>query len=88
MPVHRNPQQSFVQALSRTALLPSINGASGMTAYQGNIIGTDDLPELVQGLSKSCKRVNDADLSNLEAIPLSRAKALLVDVNYLQQCGT
>ena len=61
----------------RTALRPSINGASVIKAYQGNIVGNDvDLAELVQGLSDSCKRVNDGDLSTLEAMLVSQATAL------------
>ena len=46
-------------------------------AYQGNLLGKDvDLSELVQGLSDSCKRVNDGDLSTLEAMLTSQATAL------------
>ena len=69
MLVYRIPQQSVGQALSRTGRQPSINGASVMTAYRNNTIGTDKLPELVRGLSESCKRVKDGYLSNLEAMP-------------------
>ena len=77
MPVYRAPEQTLEQALSRTALRPSINGASVMKAYQGNIMGKDaDLSELVTGLSESCKRVNDGDLSTLESMLVSQATAL------------
>ncbi|GAB3480277.1 hypothetical protein [Polaromonas eurypsychrophila] len=77
MPVYRAPEQTTEQALSRTALRPSINGASVMKAYQGNIMGKDaDLSELVKGLSDSCKRVNGGDLSTLEAMLVSQATAL------------
>ena len=48
-----------------------------MKAYQGNLLGKDvDLSELVQGLSNSCKHVNDGDLSTLEAMLTSQATAL------------
>lgn len=77
LPVSRLPEQSAAQAMARTALRPSINGAVVVKAYQGNLLGKDvDLSELVQGLSDSCKRVNDGDLSTLEAMLVSQATAL------------
>ena len=77
LPVTRTPEQTGEQALARAALRPSINGASVMKVYQGNIVGKDaDLSELVQGLTDSCKRVNDGDLSTLEAMLVSQATAL------------
>ena len=77
LPVARTPAQTAEQALSRTALRPSINGAVVIKAYQVNLLGKDvDLAELVEGLSDSCKRVNDGDLSTLEAMLLSQATAL------------
>ena len=77
LPVYRAPEQTSEQALARSALRPSINGASVMKVYQGNIVGKDaDLSELVQGLTDSCKRVNDGDLSTLEAMLVSQATAL------------
>ena len=77
LPVIRTPEQTVEHAVSRTALRPSINGASVMKAYQGNILGKDvDLSELVQGLSDSCKRVEGGDLSTLEAMLVSQATAL------------
>ena len=77
LPVSRLPEQSPAQALSRTALRPAINGAVVVKAYQGNLLGKDvDMSELVKGLSDSCKRVNDGDLSTLEAMLVSQATAL------------
>ena len=77
LPVTRLPEQSPAQALARTALRPAINGAVVVKAYQGNLLGKDvDLSELVKGLSDSCKRVNDGDLSTLEAMLVSQATAL------------
>ena len=77
LPVYCAPEQTSEQALARAALRPSINGASVMKVYQGNIVGKDaDLSELVQGLTDSCKRVNDGDLSTLEAMLASQATAL------------
>ena len=77
LPVARTPEQTVEQAFARTALRPSINGAVVVKAYQGNVLGNDvDLSELVQGLSDSCKRVNDGDLTTLEAMLVSQATAL------------
>ena len=77
LPVSRLPEQSPAQALARTALRPAINGAVVVKAYQGNLLGKDvDMCELVQGLTDSCKRVNDGDLSTLEAMLVSQATAL------------
>ena len=77
LPVARTPEQTLEQALSRTAIRPSINGASVIKAYQDNLLGKDvDLSELVAGLSDSCKRVKDGDLSTLEAMLVSQATAL------------
>ena len=64
LPVARTPEQTVEQAFARTALRPAINSAVVIKAYQGNLLGKDvDLSELVQGLSDSCKRVNDGDRS-------------------------
>ena len=77
LPVSRLPEQSPAQALARTALRPAINGAVVVKAYQSNLLGKDvDMSELVQGLTDSCKRVNDGDLSTLEAMLVSQATAL------------
>ena len=73
----RPPEQTTAQALSRAALRPSINGASVIQAYQGNLMGKEvDLDELVAGLADSCRRVKDGDLSTLEAMLISQATAL------------
>ena len=77
VPVHRAVGQTEDQAVAFAALRPSINGATVMKAYQGNILGNDvALSGLVQGLSDSCKRVNDGDLNVLEGMLLSQATAL------------
>ena len=71
------PEQTTAQALSRAALRPSINGASVIQAFQGNVMGKDvELDELVQGLADSCRRVKDGDLAGLEAMLVSQATAL------------
>ena len=77
VPVHRTAGQTEEQAVAFAALRPSINGATVMKAYQGNILGTDvALSGLVQGLSDSCQRVNDGNLTVLEGMLLSQATAL------------
>ncbi|WP_156955241.1 hypothetical protein [Polaromonas glacialis] len=73
----RPPGQTKAQTLSRAALRPSINCASVIEAYQGNLMGADvDLGELVNGLSESCKGVKDGDLSTVEAMLVGQATAL------------
>ena len=73
----RPPGQTEAQALSRAALRPSINGASVIEAYQGNLMGKDvDLSELAAGLNDTFKRVEDGDLSTLEAMLVAQATAL------------
>ena len=84
LPVVRTPEQTVEQAFARTALLPAINGAVMVKAYQGNLLGKDvDMSELVQGLTDSCKRVNDGDLSTLEAMLVSQATALQTVITSL-----
>ena len=71
------PEQSKAQALSHAALRPSVNCASVIEAYQGNLMGKEvDLGALVEGLADSCKGVKEGDLSTLEAMLLSQATAL------------
>jgi len=73
----RPPGQTEAQALSRAALRPSINGASVIEAYQVNLMGADvDLSELAAGLNDTFKRVEDGDLSTLEAMLVAQATAL------------
>ena len=73
----RPPGQTEAQALSRAALRPSINCASVIEAYQGNLMGKDvDLSELAAGLNDTFKRVEDGDLSRLEAMLVAQATAL------------
>jgi hypothetical protein len=75
--IAKEPSQTEAQALSRAALDSPITGAAVMTSYQGNLIGNNlDLVELINGLRKSCERVNGGDLSELEAMLVSQATAL------------
>ena len=71
------PEETRAQALSRAALLASINGASVIETFQGNLMGKEvDLSELAAGLNDTFKRVKDGDLSTLEAMLVAQATAL------------
>lgn len=62
---------------ARGALMPSVNGAVVIEAFQGNLMGKDtDLSEVVDGLRKTFKEIKDGDLHNLEAMLLGQATAL------------
>lgn len=77
LPVEVAPGTTHEQALSKAALLPSINGATVIESYQGNIMGKDvGFVGLVDGLKATIKDVNSGDLSNLEAMLLTQATAL------------
>lgn len=77
MPIPATPEQTTAQSMARAALLPSINAASVIEAYQGNILGKDfDLAEMVDCLRETTKEVNGGDLTRLEAMLVSQATAL------------
>lgn len=77
MPIPATPEQTTAQSMARAALLPSINAASVIEAYQGNIIGKEfDLGEMVACLRETTKEVNGGDLTRLEAMLVSQATAL------------
>ena len=73
----RPPGQTKAQVRFRAASRPSINCASVIEAYQVNLMGKDvDLGELAAGLNDTFKRVEDGDLSTLEAMLVAQATAL------------
>jgi hypothetical protein len=77
LPIPATPSQTPAQSLSRAALVPSINAASVIEAYQGNIMGKDcDLAEMVECLRETIKEVKGGDLTRLEAMLVSQATAL------------
>lgn len=77
MPLVMKSTETVEQAKARAALLPSINAASVIQSFQGNVIGTDvDMSEMVEGLRGTIQAVNGGDLSNLEAMLVSQATAL------------
>ena len=59
------------------ALLPSVNAATVIEAYQGNVLGKDaDMNTLMDGLRDTFKEVKDGDLHTIEAMLISQATAL------------
>ncbi len=62
---------------ARMAVTPSINGASVIHAYQGNVIGRDvDMNVLIKQLRDTFTEVKGGDLHTLEAMLISQATAL------------
>jgi hypothetical protein len=77
MPLVMAPDDTVEQAKARSALRPSINAVSVISAYQSNVMGEDvDLTEMVDKLSATISDVQGGDLSNLEAMLLTQATAL------------
>lgn len=60
------------------AVSPCMNGVMVMEAFTGNLLGKDStgITELVESLRESTRKVNDGDLSTLEAMLISQATAL------------
>lgn len=62
---------------ARLALMPSLNGASVIHAYQGNVMGKDvDVNLMVDYLRTTFTEVKGGDLHTLEAMLISQATAL------------
>ena len=62
---------------ARLALMPSLNSAAVIQAYQGNVMGKDvDMSLLVDHLRTTFTEVKGGDLHNLEAMLVSQATAL------------
>lgn len=69
--------ETRAQTLSKAALLPTLNAASVIEAYQGNIVGKDtDLQAMIETLRDDVKDVQGGDLSRLESMLVSQATAL------------
>ena len=59
------------------SLLPSVNGAIVIDAYQVNVLGKDsDINTLIDGLRNTFKAVEGGDLHTIEAMLISQATAL------------
>ncbi|MES2979814.1 MAG: hypothetical protein V4731_15440 [Pseudomonadota bacterium] len=72
------PSETSPADRARMALLPSVNGAAVIGAYQANVMGKDaaDMTVLVEELRKTLDEVKDGDLHRLEAMLISQATAL------------
>ena len=76
------PKAAIPPALTRAdkahmALLPSVNGAAVIEAYQGNVMGKDaDMNVMIDRLRETCTNVKGGDLQTLEAMLTSQATAL------------
>ncbi|MBV6274226.1 hypothetical protein KVP09_15100 [Alcaligenaceae bacterium CGII-47] len=58
-------------------LMPSLNAAAVMEAYQGNVVGKEsDMAALIDGLRESFDKAKDGDLSRLEQMLIGQATAL------------
>ena len=71
------PSKTLEQLRAKAALLPSLNAASVIQAYQDNVLGKDvDMTMLVDELRNTFDEVKVGDLHNLEAMLLAQATAL------------
>lgn len=69
--------ETRAQSMGKAALLPTINAATVIHAYQGNLMGKDtDLQAMVEGIQATVKDVQGGDLGRLEAMLVSQATAL------------
>ena len=72
-----DPCTSTPESKANAALMPSINSALVIEAYQGNLLGKDpDLMTLVDGLNDTFKEVKAGDMQGMEAMLISQATAL------------
>ena len=74
---------------ARLAVSPSLNGATVIQAYQGNVMGKDvDLSGLIDQLRDTFTEVKGGDLHTLEAMLISQAKPSHGASNHFYQPGT
>ena len=79
----KNPITSAADK-ARAALMPSINGAIVIEAYQGNIMGKDaDIGTMIDELRDTFKAVNGGDLQTMEKMLISQATALQTMFTHL-----
>lgn len=76
-PTAAKPYEMTTADKARMAVTPSINGASVIHAYQGNVMGKDaDMSVLIDQLRNTFTEVKGGDLHTLEAMLISQATAL------------
>lgn len=69
--------ETRAQTMSKAALMPTLNAASVVEAYQANIMGKEtDLQAMIEALRDDVKDVQGGDLSRLESMLVSQATAL------------
>ena len=69
--------QTEAQGIAAAAVMPAVNAAIVMDAYQANIVGSDvNLMALIESLQESTDKAKAGDLSNLEAMLIGQATAL------------
>lgn len=62
---------------ARMALMPSVNGASVIKAYQANLMGKDaDINVMIDRLRETSIKINGGDLQTMEAMLVGQATAL------------
>lgn len=77
LPLTVTPTDTPEQAKARAALMPSVNAATVIDAYQANIMGKDvDLQVMVESLRDTMREVNSGDLTKLESMLVAQATAL------------
>ena len=77
LPIECLQDDSMPVAKAKVATKASINAVLVVNAFQGNIMGKDvDVGELVTAMQTKFQRVNDGDLSALEAMLVGQATAL------------
>lgn len=76
-PQIEKPPPMAIADKARMALLPSVNGAAVIEAYQANVMGKDaDMNAMVDRLRETFIEVKGGDLRTLEAMLISQATAL------------
>ena len=69
--------QTEAQGVAAAAVMPAVNAAIVMDAYQANIVGSDvNLMALIESLQQSTDKAKAGDLSGLEAMLIGQATAL------------
>jgi hypothetical protein len=71
------PTSTKAERNGKLMLMPSLNAAAIMEAYQGNVVGKEsDMAALIDGLRATFDTVKDGDLSRLEQMLIGQATAL------------
>ncbi|MFM9428616.1 hypothetical protein RCH10_005079 [Variovorax sp. GrIS 2.14] len=77
LPLNVLPGETRAHAKARAMVLPSINAAMVIEAFEGNLLGKDtSLEGLVESLRDSMDRTKGGDLSTVEAMLVGQATAL------------